>query len=77
MAMLGAPAFGKALGRASVALGVIGIGSAIALLIDPLSPIAVVGFLALIVFHVVLGWRVYRLSVAPAERLVDVPIPAH
>ena len=42
-----------------------GIGAASGLLIDPLSPIAVVGFLALIVFHLVLGWKVYRLSDAP------------
>jgi hypothetical protein len=44
---------------------VTGIGAAFALLIDPLSPIAVVGFLALIVFHLVLGRKVYRLSDAP------------
>jgi hypothetical protein len=27
-----------------------------------LSPIGVVGVLALIIFHLVLGWKVYRLS---------------
>lgn len=65
VAMLQAPAFGKGFGGATVALGVIGIGSASALLLDPLSPVAVVGFLALIVFHLVLGWNVHRLSRAP------------
>ena len=63
--MLAAPAFGRRFGGATIALGVTGIGAASGLLIDPLSPIAVVGFLALIVFHLVLGWKVYRLSCAP------------
>lgn len=62
VAMLGAPGFGKGYGRASVALGVVGGGAAIALLIDPLSFIAVIGIFALIVFHLVLGWKVYRLA---------------
>jgi hypothetical protein len=65
VAMLRAPAFGRGFGGATIALGVTGIGAAFALLIDPLSPIAVVGFLALIVFHLVLGRKVYRLSDAP------------
>jgi hypothetical protein len=68
IAMLRAPAFGKGFGGATVGLGVVGIGSATALLLDPLSPIAVVGFLALIVFHLVLGWKVHRLSSAPVDR---------
>ena len=34
-------------------------------LVDPPSPIVVVSFLALIVFHLVLGWKVYNLSRAP------------
>jgi hypothetical protein len=66
-AMFGAPAFGKGFGGVSVGLGVIGIGAACVLLIDPLSPIAVLGFLALIVFHLVLGWKTYRLSRAPSS----------
>ena len=65
VAMLRASAFGRGFGGATVALGVIGIGSASAVLLDPLSPIAVVGFLALIVFHLVLGWKVHRISKAP------------
>lgn len=71
VAMLGAPAFGRGFGRATIALGVTGIGAASALLIDPLSPIAAVGFLALIVFHLVLGWKVYRLSDAPGIASAD------
>jgi hypothetical protein len=45
-----------------VALGVVAAGAAIALLVDPLSFIAVVGFFALIAFHIVLGLKVLRLS---------------
>ncbi len=62
VAMLGSPDFGKRFGGVTVVLGVIGVVAAVVLLIDPLSPIAVVGFLVLIVFHLVLGWKVYRLA---------------
>src|SRR6266540_4246455 len=65
VARLEAPAFGRRLGGATVALGVTGIGAASAILLDPVSPIAAVGFLALIVFHLILGWKVYRLSNSP------------
>jgi hypothetical protein len=67
VAMLGARQFGKAYGWVSVALGVVGIGAAIALLIDPLSFIAVVVIFALIAFHLVVGWKVFRLSTARPE----------
>jgi hypothetical protein len=67
VAMLGAPAFGKGLGGMSVVLGVIGVVSATVLLVDPLSPSAFVGVLALIVFHLVVGWRLFRLSRAGNE----------
>ena len=63
--MLGAPAFGKGFGTASVVLGVVGVAAAAAasfFLDDPLSPIIAISFLALIVFHLVLGWKVYSLS---------------
>lgn len=64
-AMCKAPLFGKGFGRLSVVLGVAGVVAASVLLVDPRSPIAVVGVFALIVFHLVLGWKVYRLSIAP------------
>jgi hypothetical protein len=64
VAMLGTPAFGKGVGRVSVVLGVIGVVAASVLVVDPLSPIAFVGVLALIVFHLVLGWKLYSLSSA-------------
>jgi hypothetical protein len=62
VAMLGVPAFGQGFGGVSVILGVAGVIAAGVLLVDPLSPIAVVGIFALIIFHFILGWRVYSLS---------------
>jgi membrane protein implicated in regulation of membrane protease activity len=50
----------------SVVLGVVGVVAASVLLVDPPSPVAVVVMLALIVFHLVLGWKVYSLSRAPS-----------
>ena len=66
VAMLAFPSFGKWVGRLSVALGLIGLGAASVVVIDPESLLAAVGFFALIGFHLVLGWRVYRLSSAPS-----------
>ena len=65
VAMLRAPAFGKGFGGISVALGVIGVVAASVLLVDPHSPSAFVGVLSLIVFHLVVGWKLYSLSRAP------------
>jgi Domain of unknown function (DUF4386) len=65
VAMLRVPTFGKGFGGLSVALGVIGVTAASILLLDPLSPSAFLGVLALIVFHLVLGWKVYSVSRAP------------
>src|SRR5918997_1868702 len=65
VAMLGVPAFGKGFGGVSVVLGVVGVVAASVLLVDPLSPSAFAGVLALIVFHLVVGWKLYSLSRAP------------
>lgn len=65
VAMFKAPAFGKGFGGLSVVIGILGVVAGIVLLIDPGSSIAVVIVLSLIVFHLVLGWKVYRLSRAP------------
>jgi hypothetical protein len=61
-AMYANPAFGKGLGWLSAVLGLSGVAAAIVLMIDPTSAIAVVGIFALIVFHLVLGWKVFTLS---------------
>jgi hypothetical protein len=65
IAMLESPAFGKGFGGLSVALGVLGVVAASVLLVDPLSASAFVGVLVLIVFHLVVGWKLYALSRAP------------
>jgi hypothetical protein len=65
VAMLTVPAFGKGIGAVSVVLGVVGVVAASVLLVDPLSASAFVGVLALIVFHLVVGWKLYALSRAP------------
>lgn len=57
-----APAFGKGYGGMSMALGVMGLVAATVILVDPGSPIAIVGILSLIVFHLVLGRKVHKLS---------------
>jgi hypothetical protein len=46
-------------------LGVAGVVAAYVLLVDPLSPSAFVGVLSLIIFHLVLGWKLYSLSRVP------------
>jgi Domain of unknown function (DUF4386) len=65
VAMLRAPDFGKGFGGVSVVLGVVGIVAASVLVVDPLSPSAFIGVLALITFHLVVGWKVYSFSRAP------------
>ncbi len=73
-AMLGNPAFGRRRGRATIALGVVGAVAAVALLVDPLSFVALVGVFALIAFHLVVGWRMYRLSNDPANVRAAMPV---
>ena len=51
----------------SLVIGVLGIAAGVVLLIDPASPIAAVSVLSLIVFHLVLGWKVYSLSRGPVD----------
>jgi hypothetical protein len=67
-AMVRTPSLGPGYGWASVALGVVGGGAAVALLVDPPSFIAVVGIFALIAFHLIVGWKTFRISrlVVPA-----------
>lgn len=62
VAMLGTPAFGKGLGWLTVVIGALGIAAGVVLLIDPGSSIAFVSVLSLIGFHIIVGWKVYRVS---------------
>jgi hypothetical protein len=62
VAMRGAVGFGRRIGALGVGLGLVGLGAAVALLADPLSPIAIVGFLALIAFHAATGWKLRRIA---------------
>ena len=77
VAMLGSPAFGKGFGGASAALGVVGGVAACVGLVDPASPLLAVGIVALIVFHLVLGWKVCSLSRNPAGILEDRGYPGN
>ena len=62
LAIRATPEFGKGYGWAAITLGLIGAMAGVALLVDPLSLVAVVGLFALITFHLVVGLRVVRLS---------------
>ncbi|MHB1490806.1 MAG: hypothetical protein ACYCTH_09960 [Cellulomonas sp.] len=67
VAMIQTPAFGGGVGRMTIGLGAVGAAAAVVLVALPESPIAAVGIFALIAFHLVLGWRVFRL---PASGVV-------
>lgn len=62
VAMTGRPAYGTRFGRFTVGLGLVGVVAAVMVLIDPASPVAALGMVALIAFHLVLGWKTHRLS---------------
>jgi hypothetical protein len=63
--MLSAQAFGRGYGGATIILGSIGCVAATAFVLDPHSSIVAVGLLAVTAFHLILGWKVHRLSSAP------------
>ena len=62
------PALRPSGGIVSIALGIVGLAVAVVLLVDPQSPIAAVGFFALIAFNLVAGWRLISLA-----RVADAP----
>ena len=62
LGMLGDPAFGKGFGRVSVVLGVIGVVAAVLQIVDPASMIGALSYFTIIIFHFVLGYKVYSLS---------------
>lgn len=51
LAMRQDPAFGKVAGTVSIALGIVGLGAAAIMLVDPVSAVAALGVFALIGFH--------------------------
>jgi hypothetical protein len=63
VAMRSTPAFERRSGLA-IGLGVVGVLAAPILLAGP-SEVAIIMLLAVIIFHLVLGWRVFSLSKAP------------
>jgi len=64
VAMRGAPAFGKGFGGLSVVLGVVGVVAGAFNAVDP-SPIGAGSVFAILIFFLVLGWKLYSLSRAP------------
>lgn len=64
-AMLGAPGYGKRIGRTTVALGVTGLAAATALLAGAQPTMAAVGVFALIGVHLAVGWKTHTLHRAP------------
>jgi hypothetical protein len=68
LAMRATQAFGTWIGGLAVGLGVIGFAAAAVSLVE-VSDVAAIGVFALIMFHLVVGWRTYRLSREPAGAL--------
>ena len=62
LAMHADPAFGTAAAWLSMLLGTTGLAAGTVALIDPKSSVAALGIFALIGFHLILGWKTYRLS---------------
>jgi hypothetical protein len=62
VAMRGAPAFGKGFGGVSVVLGAVGFVAAVLQIVDPSSMIGAGSYFAILIFYLVLGWKVYSLS---------------
>ena len=67
--MLRSPAFGRGYGWVSVILGVVGFAAAVLQIVDPASMVGAASYFAIIIFYLILGWKVYTLSKAPLEVL--------
>ena len=68
VAMLGAPTFGKGFGGVSGVLGVVGLVAAVLQMVDPSSMIGAGSYFACLIFYLVMGWKVYKLSRATYEQ---------
>jgi hypothetical protein len=68
VARLGDPAFGKGFGGVSVVLGVVGLVAAVLQMVEPSSMIGAGSYFACLIFYLVMGWKVYKLSRATYEQ---------
>ncbi len=62
VAMRGSQDVGKRTGAVSIVLGMVALIAGSAVLVDPLSFFAALAVFALIAFHLVVGWKVFRQS---------------
>lgn len=62
LAMRGDEAFGRGISWLSIVLGIAGLAAGFVVLVDPASLVAALGIFALIAFHLIVGWKAYRLS---------------
>ena len=65
VSMLGTPTFGKLWGWVSVTLGAVGFVAAVLQMADPASMVGAVSYFAIVLFCLVLGAKLYRLSRTP------------
>jgi hypothetical protein len=75
VAMRSDPAFGKGAAWLSMLLGAAALAAGTVVLIDPKSLVAALGIFALIGFHLILGWKVYRLSKLVSSSHANGPEP--
>lgn len=68
LAMRATPAYGPRIGLLAIGLGVVGFAAALASLVE-VSGLAAIAVFGLIAFHLVVGWRTYRLSTEPRMAL--------
>jgi hypothetical protein len=62
IAMRSAPAFGSGLAMLTSGVGVLGIIGAAVAIVEPGSAFAALSVLGMVVFHLVVGWRTFRLA---------------
>ena len=64
MGMVNNPAYGRGLGIMSIVFGLIGIASALVVLIDPASLFAAGGVFSALLFHLIVGWKTKSIDLA-------------